>query len=509
MGLITVVSFLLATQPVHAQNNNPSTPITADNFKAWNLSNFSLENLFWSGKCVLAITKGCNIQKWDSSGQAQLSLYTGDGVAGGAVAGLSSAVVAMYIPPTSTKEYLADIGRHIGVTPAYAQVTGSGSGIINPIKDLWAAVQKVTFLLFIFIFIAIGFMIMFRQKINPQTVVTAQAALPGLTIGLILVTFSYFIAALLIDLAFVGIPLVANVFTQAHMPSIYGDAQKIQDLASQSNVLDLFTSAATNTFSKSGDVAGAVSQIIDSAVPGGRLMTGAVGALVAGLAFPPLWFISAPIGGLLGGAAPEIVGAILPFILILALFIQLFKLFFKLLNAYITLLVTTIVGPLFILIGSIPGKNGVITLWWKALLANALIFPAVFAVFLFAGMLLGANPDVFQATPPLFGNLKTGFIQMIIAYGVILGSPAVPDMVKNALGVKDIQGLPQAAMAGFVGGYESGRSMAGTGWKKGAELAGWTTRKKEIEQYRENQIKANARRPSSTYDDFVERLPGL
>ena len=57
----------------------------------------------------------------------------------------------------------------------------------------------------VIILIAAGFMIMFRVKINPQTVVSLQTMIPKLVITLLLVTFSYAIAGLVIDMIYVFI----------------------------------------------------------------------------------------------------------------------------------------------------------------------------------------------------------------------------------------------------------------------------------------------------------------
>src|SRR3989344_4417049 len=123
---------------------------------------------------------------------------------------LGTTTMALYTPPTSATLYLANLGESIGLSPksALAQnVAGSGAGIIQPVIQLWQVIRNLAYLAFILVFLSVGFMIMFRSKINPQTVISVQAALPGLVIGLILITFSYFIAALIIDLAFVGVQL--------------------------------------------------------------------------------------------------------------------------------------------------------------------------------------------------------------------------------------------------------------------------------------------------------------
>jgi len=59
-----------------------------------------------------------------------------------------------------------------------------------------------------------AFMIMFRVRISPQTVITVQSALPKIIFTLILITFSYAIAGFLIDLMYVVIGIFSFIVTQ-------------------------------------------------------------------------------------------------------------------------------------------------------------------------------------------------------------------------------------------------------------------------------------------------------
>lgn len=383
---------------------------------------------------------------------------------GGAVGGITSIMTAMYsAPPIATSEYLAMVSEDFGfIKPAYAQVAGSGSGIIGPIAKLWEVVRNISYLLFIVIFLVVGLMIMFRQKLNPQTVLTVQGALPGLVIGLVLVTFSYFIAALLVDLSFVGVQLAAQIFISAKddggkILNAFGDETTIRNLASESNLFQLFTTSAfrgqnvTDVGQSVNNTLGSIGPIA-SGLPAALALVAVVAAIVLGVVTGPITLGIVGVAGLATGATGifqiNIVSLIIPLILIIALSIQFFRLAFKLLSSYISILVMTVLGPFIILLASVPGRGGALSIWWKMILANSLVFPAVFAGFLFAGMILGTDISSWATTPPLFGGLSVDFIRLIIAYGILLGLPAIPDMVKNALGVKDIQGIPQAALAG-------------------------------------------------------------
>ena len=121
-------------------------------------------------------------------------------------------IAAMYAnPPASTAYYAYDLLQNAGFAPkAYAQ--GIGFSGLSPILPLWKAFRNISYMILVIVLIAIGFMIMFRMKIDPQTVISVQNALPKIVVTLILITFSYAIAGLLIDLMYLTLLLVINIF---------------------------------------------------------------------------------------------------------------------------------------------------------------------------------------------------------------------------------------------------------------------------------------------------------
>lgn len=441
-----------------------ATSIPVNN-KTWNAeaqTSFTFTNLMETG--ITTITgvcyeSSCPKKTYDGK-TTKLALYP-NGVDQGALGALTGTMAMLYSPPTSTAYYLANLGDNLGIGPktAYAQVTGSGEGIIAPVLGLWKVTRNLAYLFFILVFMVVGFMIMFRAKINPQTVISAQAALPNLVIGLVLVTFSYFIAALIVDLAFVGIHLVTWLFIQSGLNNSLGTPDQLQGFAQNANVFNLFGASAFNWNNMSTIQSGISGQISTSAGGPGlsTLLATIAGAIAGAIALPP-W--GALIGGGLGLVAiPAIIPFLVILVLVLGLFVQMFRLVFALLGAYISILVSTLGGPLVILVGSIPGRGNAISGWLKSLIANILIFPAVFGAFLFAGVILGkGNPGWSNTTLPLLGGVNGDFIRVLIAYGILLGSPAIPDTVKSAFGVKDQNLFGQAAIKGLTGGVDVART---------------------------------------------------
>jgi len=130
-------------------------------------------------------------------------------VPGGAIKSMASLITSLSSPPVSTNEYFAYLGRKLNlVSPVYAQ--GFGYEALNSLLNLWNAFKNISYVFFIIVFVITGFAIMFRAKIDPQTVINMQNALPRIVIGLILVTFSYAIAGLFVDLIYVIFFLMVN-----------------------------------------------------------------------------------------------------------------------------------------------------------------------------------------------------------------------------------------------------------------------------------------------------------
>jgi hypothetical protein len=358
----------------------------------------------------------------------------------------------MLILPLSSQQALADMGESLGIKSAYAQnVTGSGANVIAPVKALWQIMRNFAYLMYIILFLVVGVMLIFRQKMNAQTVISVQAALPGLVIGLVLITFSYLIAAVLVDLAFLFIPIVGVIFDQASPTNLFkGNAEFWRGTAMEASVgnynslVDLSQNANIFSFWKAY-----------------ILNLGYTFDIFGNTTTPPQISITDLFQSLLNSViwlAKGITNVLVAAIVIIALFVQMIRLFAMLVRSYISIMAYTFLGPVMILMASIPGRGKAIENWWKTILANALIFPAVFAGFFFGGMILAPNGAIDQAqfgsTLPFFSGLPVQVIKYILGLMIILGTPAIPGMVKEALGVKDMKGFPEMAQAGFGTGGE-------------------------------------------------------
>lgn len=514
---------LFITTPIHAQNSQ-ATPSAhyqtnlPNDPRSPQFVNLYVINIIHTLSClaegVSVISQPCVsfvVQQTGKDRSEVVPFSTTQPLAGGAMGSIASFMTAMYSnPPVRTAEYIADwsINKDL-IKPVYAQVTGSGSAVLSPIFNIWKLTQQIAFVGMIVIFLVVGFMIMFRTRINPQTVISAQAALPGLVIGIILIYFSYFLAGLIIDTTFVTTHLAGNLLEGKLLQPAVLQPGTTDKLLKEANILGIF-----NAFLKGPNIVevatttgqtldflneGLVGRIVNfvSFVGGCYVGQAVAGSLpvISGIKEIPLTFLGTGVvidpkqligctGGGLGAALFSgtplaahaiggLIGLIFYLVLIIALLIAMFKLLFSLVSAYITLIINTIAAPLIFLMGSLPGKQDSITNWFKTMFANALIFPAVFAALLFAAYILNFNQypfnvasgpgDFSSGTVPLLAGLPSLFIKLVLAYGILLLTPTIPDMVRGAFGIK-ASPLGQAGLGAFIAGFGVGRAGATKGW---------------------------------------------
>lgn len=550
LGIILVTCYLLLVSfvtPTFAQSSSPTAsplpagrqdlPLTALPSTVSPTSPLYMDllvsNMFHSFSCLAigqsVIGQPCLTYQFEKNAQGLLQgvpVLAQNNLSGGALGTVTSLIGAMYQnPPVRTANYVASLGEEMGIVKtAHAQgvgVVGSGAQVLNPIFLLWQTSRNITYVIMIIIFIIIGIMVMVRNRINPQTVITAQAALPGLVIGLILITFSYFLAGLISDTAFLGTNLVGYYFT-------YAQNQPPQDLVEdtkQLNVLNIFTpftrvitvgkvrDALNTIWNDLGDPSIAIYDI--TALDGQKALKmvaifivsqfiAPIGTLVPGWGQVAAGAIS--VGA--GATAPlYIVGIALAFIATLALLYTMFRLLLRLINSFLTIIFLTITAPFQFLFASLPGRQGIATNWILNMLSNVLAFPAVLAVLYFVAFILGpdftkqhwhcdtpGNPCPFiitqnsttkdlvpaayalepgnnivgTATFPLLGGLNFDFMKLLLAFGTLMALPAIPDIITRSIGT-----LSQSGQ--LIGQEISSGVGAGRGYSAQAQQAGHQT----------------------------------
>ena len=308
-------------------------------------------------------------------------------------------------PPASSEQYVAYLDSRVNppnfVGPAYAVSTPNGLGYagLNPILKVWEASRNLAYLILSVIFIVIAFMIIFRVKIDPKTVVSLQNALPKIFLAAILIYFSYAIAGLLIDIMYVSIAVITNLLlTIFGTGSVEGkDLVSIQKGLPSDTIFGIFGSG--KFFAITTNVSQAFGEIIQNLIDSNK-----------------------GVGGQVAGFGSNVIAWV---IICAAIIFALFKTWFALLNAYIQIILGVISAPLFLMFEAIPGRS-VFGIWFKNMLSNILVFPFTILMimvgsFLTVGWQKAITQDAF--VPPLLGGNSLGAIQALIGLAVILTIP--------------------------------------------------------------------------------------
>ncbi len=315
---------------------------------------------------------------------------------GGALGKGTQMIATLFTPPASGIQYIADTWGNVLGKPAYAQ--GYGFNGLQFLLPLWKAARNIVYLLSSIVFVVIGLMIILRVKISPQAVVTIQSAVPTVITSLILVTFSYAIAGLLIDIGNIVLGIILSAIFNAQgkglSDNIINNTIYPFDFKSLSNPT-MFT-LTTLSFAS-----------INSLVPL-VLIIGLISSVIVGL-------MTLSIGsGIILGVLGMLIILIL-FILIIGYWLVM--LWFGLVKTYITIILKVISAPIEIFMGTFPNSKIGFSSWLLDILANIMVFPIVtiFLVILtiITDSILNTNGTIWA--PGLISIYKTLYPPMLSA----------------------------------------------------------------------------------------------
>lgn len=312
---------------------------------------------------------------------------------------LEDQILAMFNkqPSVNVVAHLADewIPGHKDVNSVYA--SGYDDLVSAKIVDLWSFTRNIAYVFYVVIMIIIGFMIMFRNKIGGQVMVTLGNSIPRLVLSLILVTFSFAIAGIIIDIGGILRNVISGVLIgdsgfaiHPHNPfyllgGFWGKTVIEPYIEGIEQAWDLgFWRAAWNILKNHGQ------GILDV-----------------------LFALAASVFVLIGGI----------------------KLWVALIKAYFAILLSVITAPLTIASGSIPGNEHMIGNTFKSIARNVLVFPLAFAIvnlpfflekqgvkFVFPETLVGVDTASTSFLPEMLLN-----VGKIIA---IFAAASAPEFVK-------------------------------------------------------------------------------
>lgn len=392
-------------------------------------------------------------------------------------------VVATTFQQPSSYEYIADIRNNIGlpaVSSAYAQ--GTGYTAMQPFLPFWKVFRNLAYSLYIVMFLVIGVMIMLRTKVNAQTIITIQSALPNLLITLILITFSYAIVGFLIDLMYFLIYFAVFLISTT---GVISDPNKLITRFMSYSAWSVIFEGRNSIISA---VAGSIDSVLSGLGTGGLKIAGKALAIIS-----PSYLIVA-----------------------VAFAIAMLKLMFALVKAYVMLIVQTVTAPVQILMNAMPGSKA-FSGWLKKTASYLIPFPVAAGMFIFSAILVGNPSDktiwgrivtsvdpnattTLQADNP-FGinqgaeiykskgiwlppftltdsNLGSNDLLSLIGFFIFLMTPAAVKMAQDALQVKE---SPYTAEA---------FSSIGMGVKGGMLLPNWAWKSQQEEMAARRQAKA-------------------
>ena len=305
----------------------------------------------------------------------------------------TKAIAYLYNPPFSGIEYLASIKNNFLGKPSYA--ANNGFQGLSTILPLWKGFRNATYALFSIVFIIMGIMIMLRVKISPQAVITIQNSIPKLITALILVTFSYAIVGLLIDISYLIEALGISIILKASGNTGTTAMEIVKDPGFTGRLFGLVPIGAI------GVIAGVIGLIITGVTAGS------------------------------GWALGLIAFAIIFFGTLLVILYYGLKFFFNLIKCYINILIKTIIGPLEIALGAVPNMKMGFSSWLTDILANVLVFPIslIFLVMLKTIMdAVAASSNMWS--PPGLEFLSGGkLLSVAIGFGGLMLVSKLPQMI--------------------------------------------------------------------------------
>src|SRR3989339_812345 len=251
-------------------------------------------------------------------------------------------------PPASTKSYIdyisSNLSRHRIIPQANAQTPGFGFSGLSPFLPIWKAVRNLSYIVFTLAFVLYGFMMMFRVNISAKTAITIQLALPKLILTLLMITFSYAIVGLMIDLMYVTFFAVISLLISQKL--IVPDSFAVNWSSGQSGPLLSFL--INNFFA-----------IIASPIAITNLIIG--GPSIFG-------FVLGIVGAWL------VIGQIIALIITIAVAITYARLIWKLLTAFLSIIISLITAPIILLANVLPGSD-TFGSWLRNIFANLSVFP--------------------------------------------------------------------------------------------------------------------------------------
>jgi len=413
---------------------------------------------------------------------------------------VTNLIVLPYANPPASGIYWAYSGlQNAGFVPKTHAAEGIGFAAIKPFMNIWKVFRDISYMLLVLVLIAIGFMIMFRAKINPQTVISVENSLPKIVVALLLITFSFPIAGFLIDLMYISIGIIAVFFSNVQNPPTWfaGQPQEILKrfyFSTSWGIWEYVTGVSFSNFNilkLSSSIVGIIPEYLRN------IVTGILAVIIPPTTFLPI--VTSSVGGVLnrglnwswfinlikenfkhlGGQTFIGIGVIFIFlvieivlgiffynillwivvsiILVFTLLYLLFRIFFMLLYSYIQIILLIFFSPVILAAEMIPGKS-IFSSWVKNLLLNLATWPLLIIMILISQILLNQPPSQGNFwLPPFLISVNPEYIRIIISMGILFMTPDLIRALKEMTGVKPMPlGLNFGAFTAGAGAIVGG-----------------------------------------------------
>lgn len=369
---------------------------------------------------------------------------------------ISNLIVLPYANPPASGVYWAYSGlQNAGFIPKTYAAEGIGFAAIRPLMAVWKEFRNISYMLLVLVLIAIGFMIMFRMKLNPQTIISIENALPKIVAISILITFSFPIGGFMIDLMYIIIAIIASVIIQAGGQNLSLDDAlnpsftRIFSFLWGGNFFNIFRIPVElfHLFEYLGIIVGIIiswlfgafvvfpllapiTAHIKGAAPRLEAQPVGIGAsfdlLRTALGSTVAW-ITAFLSTIVGG--PIILFILLGLVIALTIIFLFLRIIFLLLGSYIKIIILILFSPLIILFGSLPSSPFNFESWFKNLLGELLTFPLTIALFMIGGIITQVTKTSSALfTPPFLFSLNQNALNFLIGAALMF---LTPDLVKT------------------------------------------------------------------------------
>ncbi len=359
-------------------------------------------------------------------------------------------------PPASGIYTIQNTIASAGLIPKAQAYEGIGLASIKGYGPVWTLFRNLTYLILVLAVIILGFLIMFRVKLDPHTVIAFENSLPRIVITILLITFSFTIAGLLIDAMFSIITMSIYFLAQTNVGALNVDNMaNLQNQYLGANMSTLFpVGFGDNPAGPNGGVVenivnfspfkvgGAFFNVLPSLVQfslKGVISFGSGYYIAKAMSTPVTDFMkifsdtSFSLAGFGIGVGSTVTiigwivtlvtflaivnflpGVIIGIILSLTLLVLIARIFGILLMSYIKIILLIIFSPVIILGEVLPGKNAFMG-WLKGLISELIAFPVVIIISLIGNLVININngPPPPQLTPGITPGIEPGSIGQV------------------------------------------------------------------------------------------------